>query len=373
MAHTIPTLEDASALKAAFKKAGVKSYAEAMADGSLEESTVSLYIPTGIVPVDELLGGGFPAGRMSEVYGPEQSFKSGLSLMALECLIYMGGVGIYYDNEETFDRNKSSIHGFDTFLYDIIKVQEDFFKDVKKKLHIIADVDKSQSRSLLVWDSMPATLPKMLYESDEGARTIGEMARINAMELPRCTTLIREALCAFVVVNQVRQNMSMANKYDNPYTTPGGFAPKFLYSLRLLLERRSKFQWYADSTSVDGMYINARVEKNKNNQPFKRARFPIVYQDKRGGDPAMAMLDWLHEEKHIVVGGAGRWNCSEIVTDLKVHKTEFHHAYLENLDAFLGFFETKTGFKYGELALLGVKELTKRMYTKTTPIVRKKD
>src|SRR5258705_8957395 len=89
------------------QKAGLKNYAEAYAAGELEYTTVKLYIPTGIVPVDHILGGGFPAGRLTEIYGPEAVYKSGLSQMALECCLYMGGVGLMYDNEETFDETKS--------------------------------------------------------------------------------------------------------------------------------------------------------------------------------------------------------------------------------------------------------------------------
>jgi len=141
-------------------------------------------------------------------------------------------------------------------------------------------------------------------------------------------------------------------------------------SLRLFVEKRGRFQWFADSTTTDGVYVTARVEKNKNSQPFIKTKFPIIYQDKRGGDPAIAYFDWLHDNKHITPTGAGRWNCAEVLTDLKVHKTEFHSAYVENFDAFLGFFESKTNFRYAELPLLGVRELNRRLYSSTTKIIR---
>jgi hypothetical protein len=147
--------------------------------------------------------------------------------------------------------------------------------------------------------------------------------------------------------------MNMINKFDNPFTTPGGYAPKFWATLRLFVAKKGRFQWYAESTTTDGVYVEARIEKNKNSQPFVKARFPIVYADKRGGDPAMSYFDWLVDGKFITPSGSGRWNLGEIVGDLKVHKTEFHSAYLANLDAFLGFFESKTNFKYAEFRFSG--------------------
>jgi RecA/RadA recombinase len=362
--------KETSKLIGAFKKAGIKNYAEMLRDGELDETTVHLYVPTGIVPIDEMLGGGFPAGRISEIFGPEQSFKTGLCLMAMEALIYMGGYGMYYDNEETFDETKSVLQNQECFLYDIIPSLESFYIDVKAKLKVVAEVP--EAKSLILWDSMPATLPNQIIKSDEGDRTLGEAARIHAIELPRIKSLVRESLCAFLAINQVRANMNMISRFDNPYTTPGGYAPKFWATLRLFVAKKGRFQWYNDSSTTDGVYVEARVEKNKNMQPFIKARFPIVYADKRGGDPAMSFFDWLVDGKFISPGGTGRWNCSAIVTDLKVHKTEFHLAYLENLDAFLGFFESQTNFKYAELPLLGVRELTKRMYSATTKIEREK-
>jgi RecA/RadA recombinase len=355
-------------LISSFKKAGFKNWREMLAEGKLEETTVRLYIPTGIVPVDEMLGGGFPTGRISEIFGPEQSFKTGLCQMAMECLIYMGGYGIYYDNEETFDETKSVLQHQETFLYDIIQSLESFYIDVKAKLKIVAEVP--EAKSLILWDSMPATLPNQLLESDEGDRTLGEAARIHAIELPRIKSLVRKSLCAFLAINQIRHNMNMMNKFDNPFRTPGGEAPKFWATLRLFVAKRGRFQWYADSTTTDGVYVEARVEKNKNSQPFISARFPIIYQDKRGGDPAISFFDWLVKGKFITPSGAGRWDCGEIVSNLKVHKTEFHSAYFENFDAFLGFFESKTNFRYADLPLLGVRELNRRLYSSTTKIVR---
>lgn len=355
-------------LISALQKAGLKNYQEAFATGELEYTTVKLYIPTGIVPVDHILGGGFPAGRISEIYGPEAVYKSGLSQMALECCLYMGGVGLFYDNEETFDESRSVLPSFPGFIYDISNSIEDFFKSVKKNLKIVTSL--KDAISVTLWDSIPATLPKLILESDEGERTLGEAARIISIEIPRCKQLIRESLCAFIAINQVRANTQRLNKYDTPYQTPGGWAPKFFATLRLILQKRGKFTWYADSIETNGVYIEVLVEKNKNFNPFQRAIFPIVYQDKRGGDPAMAYFDWATNLEEITVAGAGRWDFGPVIPDLKCHKTEFHHAYLENLDVWLDFYYGKTGFKYGDLARIGVKAITERLYAKTTEIVK---
>ena len=282
--------------------------------------------------------------------------------------MYMGGVGIYYDNEETFDETRSVLHTFPGFIYNISQSMEDFFASLKKNLKIVTSL--KDAISVALWDSLPATLPKLILESDEGDRTLGEAARIMSIEIPRCKGLIRESLCAFIAVNQVRANMSRVNKYDTPYQTPGGWAPKFFATLRLILQKRGRFSWYADSTETDGVYIEVLVEKNKNFNPFQRALFPIVYQDKRGGDPAMAYFNWATNLEEIKVVGAGKWDFGAIVPNLKCHKMDFHHAYLENLDLWLDFYYGKTGFKYGELALIGVKAITERLYAKTTEIVR---
>ena len=350
------------------QNAGLKNYQQAFAAGELECTTVKLYIPTGIVPVDHILGGGFPAGRITEIYGPEAVFKSGLSQMAMECCLYMGGVGLMYDNEETFDEGKSVLQHFPGFIYGISSSMEEFFASLKKNLQIVTGL--KDAISVALWDSLPATLPKLILQSDEGDRTIGEAARIMSIEIPRCKELIRESLCALIAVNQVRANMNMANKWDNPYHTPGGWAPKFFATLRIILQKRGKFSWYADSIETNGVYIEVLVEKNKNFNPFQRALFPIVYQDKRGGDPAMAYFDWATNLEEMKVAGQGRWDFGAVIPNLKCHKTDFHLAYLENLDVFLDFYYGKTGFRYGELARIGVKSITERMYAKTTEIVR---
>jgi RecA/RadA recombinase len=355
-------------LISALQKAGLKNYQEALAAGELEYTTVKLYIPTGIVPVDHALGGGFPAGRISEVYGPEAVYKSGLSQMALECCMYMGGVGLMYDNEETFDETKSVLPSLPGFIYGMSDSMEDFFVSLKKNLKIVTGL--KDAISVALWDSLPATLPRQILESDEGERTLGEAARIMSIEIPRCKRLIRESLCALIAVNQVRDKMG-ATKYENPYKTPGGWAPKFFATLRLILHPRGRFNWYADSIETNGVYIEVLVEKNKNFDPFRRALFPIVWQDKRGGDPAMAYFDWATSLEEIQPGGGpGRWDFGPIIPDLKCHKIEFHHTYLENLDIWLDFYYAKTGFKYGDLARIGVKAITERLYAKTTEIVR---
>lgn len=364
------SLKDAAALIARLQKAGIKSYKQLQADGTLEETTVRLYLPSGIVPVDHILGGGLPAGRITEIFGPEASYKTGLAQMVMECALHMNGVGVYYDNEETYDEGKSVLHTFDTFLYQIVDVLEEFYVDVKTKLKIISEAKKELS--VVLWDSMPATLPRQLIESDEGDRTLGEAARVNTNEIPRIKRLIRDALCAFIMINQVRSNMKMVNKWDTPYQTPGGWATKFFATLRLQMIPRGRFIWYADSTETNGVYIEVMVEKNKNTNPFQKARFPIVYQDQRGGDPAIAYFDWAttHADKFVSIAGAGRWNFGAVVPNLSVHKTDFHLAYLENLDTFLDFYTEKTGFAYEPLPRFGVKALTNRLYSNTTKVVR---
>jgi hypothetical protein len=151
-AARIPFKETAK-LIGAFKKAGFKNWSEALAEGKLEATTVSLYVPTGIVPLDEILGGGFPAGRISEIFGPEQSFKTGLAQMAMEALIYMGGYGIYYDNEETFDENKSVLQPecFST----ILSIARTFIS-MRKREASSPEVPRRTANPL---GSMPATLP----------------------------------------------------------------------------------------------------------------------------------------------------------------------------------------------------------------------
>jgi recombination protein RecA len=358
------------------KKAGLHNYKEALAAGELEETTVKLYIPTGIVPVDHILGGGFPVGRISEIYGPEAVFKTGLSSMAMECAMYMGGVGIYYDNEESFDENRSRLPQSETFIYGINDSLEDFFVSLKRNLKVVTAQD---AVSLVLWDSMPATLPKLILESDEGDRTLAESARIIAIEIPRCKHLIRESLCAFVMVNQIRDNIKDSGGgplprypvFSDLYHTPGGRAPKFFATLRVQLTKKGKFTWYSDSTETNGVYIELLVEKNKNFDPFRKVRFPIIYRDDRGGDPAMAYYDWAIEQPEIPPGGGGgKYDFSNVVPNLKIHRVEFHDAYREHLDAFLDFYTSKTTFRYGELAKIGVKMLTQALYSKSTPVTR---
>lgn len=363
-----PKLKDSSALLSLLSKAGLKSLQQRILDGDYEDTTVTQWIPTGIVPLDEILGGGFPAGRYTEISGPEASFKSGLAQLVAECAMLMGGMAYYWDNEETYDRTKARLHTYDAYYTDTIPQLEDFYTAAKDVLNKVAE--SPDALCVAVQDSLAATIPGMILKADEGARTIGEAARIHAMEIPQIINPIRKSLCAFIAINQIRMNMNRINKYDDLYQTPGGFAIKFYASLRLRLLPGKKFHWYNDSNDVNGIYINATTIKNKVNAPFQKASFPIIYQDNRGGDPAIAFWDWAAEADLIRHSNAGLWDCSQLGIEKKIPIINWHHHYVEHLDRFLDLYTEKTGFKYGDLARLAVKEVTRRIYAKTTEVVR---
>jgi recombination protein RecA len=322
------------------------------------------WIPTAILPVDGVLGGGFPTGRITELFGPEATYKTSLGMHALECSLYMKGVGQLYDNEMTFDQEKSRAVVFPTFLYDQVNILEDFYEDVIKKLECIKNANIPTT---IVWDSMPATIPKDVLAAQLGKRNFGNAAALHSQCIPRIIKILQESHCAFICLNQVRDNMDQDSM--DPYSTPGGWAIRFYATLRIQLEKRgSVFRWVDSSTmDPDGFYVQAFVRKNKLRPPMRKVMFPVVFTNNIGGCPAMAYLNWMADLKLYKCGG-GRYSFESISESC--YKKDFQVFYLEHLDKFLELYKNVTQFEYQPEAKQAVIKYTEALYK---PLVDRKN
>jgi RecA/RadA recombinase len=333
------------------------------------EQEPKFWIPTAITPLDEIMGGGFPSSRLIEVFGPEASYKSGVVSQALECNALAvddkgasDGVSFLYDNERTFDPSKNGLTQLPNFCYDFENVLDKFYINLTEKLKMISEVDVA---TIVSWDSLPATRAAEEFKAKIGEKSFGgaRAAMLHSETIPRLMDTLKDASCAFAIVNQVRDSMDP----DAPYDTPGGWALKFYATIRLNVEPRGGFfRWVEDSTGdPDGIMIRARTEKNKLRRPKRRADFPLVYTNNVGGCPAMAMFHWLRESKGFAKSHGGKYEVEGVPG--WTFRRNFQYFYRDNVDAFLNMFEKRTGFAYSPRARRAVIKYVQELYDRCLP------
>ncbi|WP_234734938.1 recombinase RecA [Tellurirhabdus bombi] len=251
-------------------------------------------ISTGSLGLDLALGiGGVPRGRVVEIYGPESSGKTTLTLHCIAEAQKQGGLAAFIDAEHAFDRVYAEKLGIDT--KNLLIAQPD---NGEQALEIAEHLISSGAIDIIVIDSVAALVPKAELEGDMGESKMGLQARLMSQALRKLTGVINKTQCCCIFINQLREKIGVM--FGNPETTTGGNALKFYASVRLDIRRIGQIK---DGDEIKGNRTKVKVVKNKLAAPFKVIEFDIMYGE--GVSKVGEILDLAVEME--IVKKSGSW------------------------------------------------------------------